>query len=50
LDYFLYAAKRQTFFNLVEHYIPYFSRLQNNAKVEILLYGIGTDYNHLNTI
>ena len=53
LDCFLYTAERQTLFNLVEHYIPKFSRLSKAAKLELLLYGIKTDdpdYNYLNTI
>ena len=53
LDCFLYAAERQTLFDLVEHYKPNFSRLKRNAKVELLLNGINVndkDYNHLNTI
>ena len=53
LDCFLYAAERQTLFDLVEHYKPNFSRLKRNSKVELLLNGINVndpDYNHLNTI
>ena len=53
LDCFLYAAERQTLFDLVEHYIPYFSKQTRNAKIQILLHGIKVndpDYNHLNTI
>ena len=53
MDCFLYTAERQTLFDLVKHYIPNFSILKRNAKVQLLLNGIKVnepDYNHLNTI
>ena len=53
LDCFLYTAERQTLFDLVEHYIPKFSRMTKNAKYELLLNGIkpnDPDYDYLNMI
>ena len=53
LDCFLYTVERQTLIDLVVHYIPYFSRLKRNEKLDILLYGIKTndpDFNQLNSI
>ena len=51
VDCFLYTAKRQTLVSLVEHYIPKFSKLNKNAKYELLMKRIknsGPDYNYLN--
>ena len=53
LDCFLYTAERQTLFNLVEHYIPKFSKMTKTAKFELLINGIkpdDPDFNYLNTI
>ena len=51
LDCFLYTAERQTLFSLVEHYIPKFTKMNKNAKYELLMTGIKNhdpDYNDLN--
>ena len=43
MDCFLYAGERQTLFNLVEHYIPYFPKLNKRKQFEILLSGISPE-------
>ena len=40
LDCFLYLPERQILFDLVEHYIPNFQRMNRNQKFDILLKGI----------
>ena len=41
--YSYYAGERQTLFNLVEHYIPYFPKLNKRKQFEILLSGISPE-------
>ena len=51
LDCFLYTAERRTLLTLVEHYIPYFSRISKSNRYNILMYGLHTnnpEYNYLN--
>ena len=40
---FLYSGERQTLYNLVEHYIPHFSKKSKIKQYEILVMGINTD-------
>ena len=40
MDCFLYSGERQTLYNLVEHYIPNFSKISKRKQFEILLMGI----------
>ena len=40
MDCFLYYGERQTLYNLVEHYIPNFSKISKTKQFEILLMGI----------
>ena len=40
LDLFLYTPERQTLFNLVEHLIPKFSKLNKSEKNEVLISGL----------
>ena len=40
MDCFLYSGERQTLYNLVEHYIPNFSKISKAKQFEILLMGI----------
>ena len=52
MDCFLYTAERQTLFDLVEHFIPKFSKLSKKAKFEILTTGLNNqdpEYNYLNS-
>jgi len=43
LDCFLYSPERRILFDLVEHYIPNFQRMNRNQKVDILIRGIFID-------
>ena len=43
MDCFLYSGERQTLFNLVEHYIPNFTKLSKTKQFEILLLGISPE-------
>ena len=40
LDCFLYSPERQILFNLIEHYIPNFPRLNKKQKLDIILRGV----------
>ena len=40
LDCLLYSPERQILFNLIEHYIPYFPRLNKKQKLDIVLRGV----------
>ena len=40
LDCFLYSPERQILFNLIEHYIPNFQRLNKKQKLDIILYKV----------
>ena len=53
LDCFLYLQERQTLFDLIEHYVPKFTRLNKREKLDILIMGLNIDdseYLHVNTI
>ena len=53
LDCFLYSQERQTLFDLIEHYVPKFNRLNKREKLNIIIMGLNIDdieYLHLNTI
>ena len=43
MDCFLYSGERQTLYNLVEHYIPNFPKLNKTKQFEILLLGINPE-------
>ena len=43
MDCFLYSGERQNLFNLVEHYIPNFPKLNKTKQFEILLLGINPE-------
>ena len=43
LDCFLYTLERQTMFRLIEHYVPNFSRLNKQNKLELILKGVNID-------
>ena len=43
IDCFLYSGERQTLYNLVEHYIPRFSKFSKRKQFEILLMGISPE-------
>ena len=43
MDCFLYSGERRTLFNLVEHYIPNFTKLNKTKQFEILLLGISPE-------
>ena len=43
LDCFLYLPERQTLLTLIELYIPKFSSLTKNKKIDIILRGINID-------
>ena len=45
LDCFLFSFERQKLFDLIEHYIPYFKRLNKKQKPEIILRGVNIE-NH----
>ena len=40
MDCFLYYGERQTLYNLVEYYIPNFSKISKTKQFEIFLMGI----------
>ena len=40
LDCFLFSLERQKLFDLIEHYVPYFKRLNKKQKLEIILRGV----------
>ena len=53
MDCFLYSGERQTLFNLVEHYIPNFPKLNKTKQFDILLLGItpeNPEFHTTNTI
>ena len=53
LDCFLYSQERQTLFDLIEHYVPKFTRLNKREKLDIIIMGLNIDdseYLHVNTI
>ena len=43
LDCFLYSPERLILFNLIEHYIPNFPRLNKKQKLDIILRGVDID-------
>ena len=43
LDCFLFSLERQRLFDLIEHYVPYFKRLNKKQKLEIILRGVNID-------
>ena len=52
LDCFLYSLERQYLFDLIEHYIPNFKKLNKKCKLDIIMNGLerdNTEYFHLNT-
>ena len=40
MDCFLYIKERQKMYNLIEHFIPYFPRLNKKQKLSIILNGV----------
>ena len=52
LECFLYSRERQFLLDLIEHYIPNFSKLKKNHRLDIILNGLernNPEYIHLNT-
>ena len=43
LDCFLYSPERQILYSLIEHYVPYFSRLTKKKKLDLILRGVNID-------
>ena len=43
IDCFLYLPERQTLFSLIEHYIPKFTNLSKQNKLDIILRGIDSE-------
>ena len=43
MDCFLFSGERQILFQLVEHYIPKFSKLSKSKQYDILLFGISPE-------
>ena len=43
LDCFLYSPERQILYSLIEHYVPYFSRLTKKKKLDLILRGVKID-------
>ena len=44
LDCFLYLPERQNLFDLIEHYVPKFQRLNKKQKLEIILRGVTIEH------
>jgi hypothetical protein len=45
LDCFLYLPKRQTLFDLIEHFIPNFKKLTKQKHLDIILRGLYIENN-----
>ena len=53
LECFLYSQERQTLFDMIEHYIPKFKRLNKKEKIDIIILGFNIDnhdFLHINTV
>ena len=53
IDCILHLHERQNLFNLIEHFIPNFPKLNKKQKLDIILNGLerdNEDFIHLNTI
>ena len=47
LDCFLYLRERQIMFDLIEHYVPNFIRLNKKQKLEVILRGVNPENDEL---
>ena len=47
LDCFLFSLERQRLFDLIEHYVPYFKRLNKKQKLELILRGVNIENQEL---
>ena len=43
LDCFLYSIEHQIMFDLIEHYVPNFTRLNKKKKLDLMLNGVNID-------
>ena len=47
LDCFLFSLERQNLFDLIEHYVPNFIRLNKKQKLEVILRGVNIENEEL---